>query len=267
VTNYTDFLILQEYHVLKFEHLSTGRYANQDNVFSGLPYLQVGGQLQQKARVLSVSNDTFLTDRDARRVVHNPNDPLSPFLLFSRLRKITHPDQEYIFCHELSSATRVLLTTFDERFEGITIDPRRHMGEKTISNFCKVLNKRIGMKEWEKYTNHCWRSWMVTRLANNAAVSSQESLSFARHNNATSQLPYVRRGENSSYNFQKAIQTVKYPNARSLKRVPNVAGKRKKNPKAPPPTKSNQSVCVSTRAGSRNNNDSSRMATRSVTKK
>jgi hypothetical protein len=209
-----------------------------------------------------------LINRDARRVAHNPNDVLSPYELYSILRKKAHPDQEYIFCHEMNTTTSNLLVSFDERFVGVRFDPRKRMGINAISNFAKVLNKRCHIPDWKLFTNHCWRAWMVTRLANDAGVSSQESLSFARHNSAASQLPYVRRGENSSASFQRAIQTIRYPSSHTLKNPNDSVIKKKKLTKAVPPTKSTQSARVSTRAGDRKKRESSsRMTTRSVSKK
>jgi hypothetical protein len=252
---------------LKFEHLSTGLYEARDSFFPNLPYLQVGGQLQQKTRKLSVSHDTFLTDRDARRVVHNPNDVLSPFGLFSIIRKKAHPDQEYVFCHQISTANCDLMASFDERFTSVQFDPRKRMGFSVIGNFAKVLNERCRIPDWQSYTNHCWRTWMVTRLANDSAVSSQESLSFARHESATSQLPYVRRGENSRASFQKAIQTVNYPSNQNLKKKTDTVAKKGRRAKSCPPTKSCQSSGVGKFGDKSNKSVPARMTTRSVSKK
>ena len=233
--------------------------------------MQVGGQLQQKARKLSVSNDTYLTDKDARRVVHNPDDPLSPYGLFLIIRKMSHLDQEYVFCHDMTLAHNKLLVSFDKRFLQVKYDPRERMGEKTIGNFAKVLNKRCRIPNFQKFTNHCWRTWMITRLANCASVNDNESMSYSRHSSATSQLPYVRRGENSSVAFQKALQTVKYPSGRSIlcrKKAPPVKPN-KKGKQIPTHAKSHKSVCMSPRVSALSMKESTgtRMVTRSILKK
>lgn len=60
---------------------------------------------------------------------------------------------------------------------------------------------------------------MVGQLANNPNVNSSETMSFARHTNATSQLPYLRKGENSAANFQRALYDVPFPTKKEIKKA------------------------------------------------
>ena len=59
---------------------------------------------------------------------------------------------------------------------------------------------------------------MITKLANDDAVNDLELLSYSRHTNTNSSLPYKRSTENSRANFQKALQTVKLPSTRTVRR-------------------------------------------------
>ena len=66
---------------------------------------------------------------------------------------------------------------------------------------------------------------MVSRLTTDPSVGNQELMSFARHTSATSQLPYVRSGENSNCNFQMALQSVALPSQRKIQRKKEPAKK------------------------------------------
>jgi len=67
-------------------------------------------------------------------------------------------------------------------------------------------------------TNHDWRTYCVTRLHNNPEVSAAEQMSFSRHNSLSASLSYLRKGENSNAQFQRALQETRLETAASLAR-------------------------------------------------
>jgi uncharacterized short protein YbdD (DUF466 family) len=71
--------------------------------------------------------------------------------------------------------------------------------------FSKLFNKLIGLPDWEKYTNHCWRQYGISRVVNNPNSNPAETRRFARHASITSQLPYNRPHGEANAAFQTAI--------------------------------------------------------------
>jgi hypothetical protein len=74
-----------------------------------------------------------------------------------------------------------------------------------LFQFSKLFNKLIGLTDWEKYTNHCWRQYGISRAVNNPNSNPAETMRFARHASITSQLPYNRPRGDANAAFQTAI--------------------------------------------------------------
>ena len=52
----------------------------------------------EKRKKLSIQKPTFFIDNEARRMVENPTDPMSPIKIYETIRNLCHPTQEYVFC-------------------------------------------------------------------------------------------------------------------------------------------------------------------------
>ena len=96
-------------------------------------------------------------------------------------------------------------------YDDAVYDAGRRMGKNTIGGFSKYIHNKVKFPKSENFSNHCWRAWMISKLTASAGVNSLDVMEFGRHQNATSQLPYVRKGSNSCRNFQNALQCVKLP--------------------------------------------------------
>jgi hypothetical protein len=193
----------QELRSLKFEKCIKGKLPCDDHHFPGFCFLEVCNK--DKTHKLSVSNHTVFNERRNRRLVAHPDDPLSAFVLFENLESIKHPDQSYIFMRELGEKRKVELRS--QGLSQVRTQSTNHIGVTSMNKVRKLatllLHKlktqsltRIGLTDWEKYTNHCSRQYGISRVVNNPNSNPVETMCFARHASITSQLPYNRpRGE------------------------------------------------------------------------
>ena len=171
---------VKEYENLKLWHIETGTYSKSDKSFPGLPYIEVTGAMVDKKNRLSIGNATLYDKNNKRRIVHNPNDVLSPYALFENLTKHIHASQEAVFCHDLSVKKHKVLCEFDDfGWKNVRYDPTRAMKAGTINKFSKTINRLCGIPEWDKYGNHDWRAFLLTKLANDPSVSVTERSSAA----------------------------------------------------------------------------------------
>jgi hypothetical protein len=99
--------LLQELRSSKFEKNIKGKLPCDDPHFPGCFFLEACDK--DKTHKLSVSNHTVFNERRNRRLLAHPDDPLSAFVLFENLESIKHPDQAYIFTHELGEKRKVEL--------------------------------------------------------------------------------------------------------------------------------------------------------------
>lgn len=108
-----------------------GKYCNDHERFPGLLYLEVGMNMVDKTNKLSVSRPVFLLSQKARRVVDNPNDPLSIVKLYTMLCERAHPDQKYVHCAEASSKLKNQLTKGG--FPNVAMDADKLLGKRKVS--------------------------------------------------------------------------------------------------------------------------------------
>jgi hypothetical protein len=66
----------------------------------GMAFLELKGTVTDKTNIIKGSAPTLFENRKARRLVHNPNDVLSPYRLYQLLRGFAHPDQVFIYCYQ-----------------------------------------------------------------------------------------------------------------------------------------------------------------------
>ena len=78
-----------------------------------------------------------------------------------------------------------------------------------IAKWCKTLAKRAGVEEWEKCTNHTFRMYGITLLANNCEVPLQDRMSLARHKSTKAHMLYCRSNNESEI---KRIQATRQYN-------------------------------------------------------
>ena len=212
---------------LKFSHIATGQYPTSDKYFAGLNYLEITGALTHKTQKISMSNPTLYNQRDSCRVVDNPNDALSPYKLYQKIRALSHDSQEAVFCHDLSASKSKVLIEYGHGWEGVKYDPMKPLGPGTIQKFSKVVNRNCGIENYDDFSNHDWRTFMVTKLANDNTVSAVEQLTFSRHRSMDSARPYMRPQESASATFQRALQTENLPSSRSLVRAKKTTATKK----------------------------------------
>ena len=95
---------VKEYYDLRLDHLEFGEWPRDTPGVGGMKYLGIKGNLTHKTHQLSLQNPTIYNDKDARRVVYNPADPISPFKLARKIMTMVHPDQVYVFHTTLSES-------------------------------------------------------------------------------------------------------------------------------------------------------------------
>ena len=216
---------VKEYHELRFENLQLGQWSHDTTGVGGREYLEVLGNLETKKKKLSLNTPTFYSDSESRRVIDNPNDILSPCSLFKKIRKLAHPNQEYVFCHTMTKSVKKKLELIDIAWRTVEYDSSRRMGATTIGKFCKIINERCKIKDSGMYSNHDWRTYCITRLNNDPGVSMAEQISFSGHASVTSSKPYLRKGENSNAAFQKAIHSVPLPSREKWRKMKKASKK------------------------------------------
>jgi hypothetical protein len=97
----------------------------------GMAYLELKGSLVDKTHKIKGSAPTLLQTRRARRLVHNPNDVLSPYRLYLLLRNFAHPDQEFIYCYK---GNENLIRQYKSLPEcrGYQTNPMRRIGKGSV---------------------------------------------------------------------------------------------------------------------------------------
>ena len=105
----------------------------------GMAFLELKGSLIDKSNKIKGSAPTLYDTRNARRLVHNPNDILSPYRLYELMRGFAHPDQDFIYCYKGNDD---LLDQYRSLPDcgGFQMNPTRRIGKNSIG---KVLQKRV----------------------------------------------------------------------------------------------------------------------------
>jgi hypothetical protein len=203
----------------------------------GMPFLELKGSVVDKSNKIKGCAPTLYETRNARRLVHNPNDVLSPYALYQKLRGFAHPDQVFIYCYK---ANRGLLDQYESLpdCQGFQTNPTRRIGKNSIgkvrlsnqlvlskysinpprplsTQFCVKLNEKAKIENGHVFRNHCWREFGLGTLAN-SNVSIAEQMKFSRHSNPSSHIAYVRAGHNSDFAFQKVISGAPMPNKKLI---------------------------------------------------
>jgi hypothetical protein len=96
-----------------------------------MPYLELKGSVITKGTKIKGSAPTLFDTRNARRLVDNPNDVLSPYRLFHLMRGFAHPDQEFIYCYK---GSRELLQQYSRLPDcaGFQMNPTRRIGKNSV---------------------------------------------------------------------------------------------------------------------------------------
>lgn len=204
---------------LRRSNISTGSLPMSDANFPGLHYLDIDGRQANKTNKITVAQPTLFPEPERRRTVDNPHDDVTPYKIYMRMESMMHPQQERVFCHELSKSKKKVLQSYSSAWKNVRYDSSRPMGSATITKFAKRLNKKCGMEHYEKYSNHDWRVFMVTKLANNPTVSPVDQMSFSRHKHMESAKPYMRPAGNANGDFQRALHPAPLPSARCARRM------------------------------------------------
>jgi len=121
----------QEHYGLRFSDFVVGSYPESHPSMPGMAYLELKGSLIDKGNKIKGSAPTLYDTRNARRLVHNPNDVLSPYRLYALLCGFAHPDQEYIYCYK---GNRELLDQYSSLPDcrGFQMNPTRRIGKNSI---------------------------------------------------------------------------------------------------------------------------------------
>jgi hypothetical protein len=108
-----------------------GFYADDDPSMPGMAYLELKGSLITKGNKIKGSAPTLFDTRNSRRLVHNPNNILSPYRLYDLLRGFAHPDQEFIYCYK---ANQGLLDQYQSlpACRGFQTNPTKRIGRNSI---------------------------------------------------------------------------------------------------------------------------------------
>jgi hypothetical protein len=98
----------------------------------GMAYLELKGTVIDKTNTIKGSAPTLLFEkRKARRLVHNPNDDLSPYHLYQRLRGFAYPDQVYIYCYQANEGLLCQYQNLPE-CQGFQTNPVCRVGKNMI---------------------------------------------------------------------------------------------------------------------------------------
>jgi hypothetical protein len=98
----------------------------------GMAYLELKGSLVDKSNKIKGSAPTLFDTRNARRLVHNPNDLLSPYRLYLLLRGYAHPDQQFIYCYKGNAQLLEQYASLPE-CGGYQMNPTRRIGKNSIA--------------------------------------------------------------------------------------------------------------------------------------
>ena len=114
---------------MAFAHFKKGQYDSGQGELAGFDYTELSG-LPDKTHDLSFTHPTLLIADRARRLCHNPSDPLAQRTLLERLEAIRHPDQQYVYCHLASKGLRKQLCKFG--YDNVLTDPGCRIGKNTL---------------------------------------------------------------------------------------------------------------------------------------
>ena len=164
-----------------------------------------------KKNKLSVSRDNLFNTGGAGglRVAHNPNDELSLYTLWKRLKSMKHPEQKFVYHYEAPAGIRKMWKA--EGKVDCRMNPLRRMGRQTVGNLFQDMCSKLQIPDSENLRNHCLRQAGITKIVNDPRVNQLESLHAARHYSATAQLPYVRSNGTSASNLQASIACCPFP--------------------------------------------------------
>ena len=183
-----------------------GTYEVQGPLY-GLPCVELMRDFD-KTCSLSLANPTVRTNGARLIYVHNQNDPLLLYTLLRKYSEMCPPTQTTFYCYKKTD------TTMDrERRLGDTrycSNKNKPKGYKQIKTFGQEIARRCGLSEWMKCTNHTWRAFGITRMANDDRVSISEAMGAARHASASAHQAYVRTSGLSENNRIMAISDVPY---------------------------------------------------------
>jgi hypothetical protein len=106
----------------------------------GMKFLELKGSLVDKSNKIKGSAPTLFDNRNARRLVHNPNDVLSPYRLYELLHGFAHPDQQFVYCYK---GSRALLEQYESLPEccGFQTDPTKRIGKNSIGKVRVLFNR------------------------------------------------------------------------------------------------------------------------------
>ena len=97
----------------------------------GMAYLELKGSTVDKSHKIKGSAPTLFEKRRARRLVHNPNDVLSPYRLYQLLRGFAHPDQVFTYCYKANDGLIGQYQSLPE-CRGYQMNPTRRIGKGSI---------------------------------------------------------------------------------------------------------------------------------------
>ena len=96
------------------------------------------------------------------------------------------PDQLKFYCHSQSDK-------WIKANPGCPVsNPKRPLGENIITKAGMTLAKLAGIKNWEKFKNHFWRSYAFTKMNSSGKVTLTESMGAARHLSSNTHAKYIR---------------------------------------------------------------------------
>jgi hypothetical protein len=224
------FASLKEHWNLTWERVrDDGVYEDDGSSLAGLPYLEILEMVDKKNK-LSVSRDNLFKTGGGTgglRVAHNPNDELSVYTLWGRLKGMKHPNQKFVYHYEASAAVREMWEA--EGKGNCRMNPLRRMGRNKVGNLLQDLCTKLQIPGSENLRNHCLRQAGITKMVNDPSINQLEVLHAARHHTSAAQLPYVRSTGRSASNLQAAIACCPFP-ASTKKSEPSIkkpAAKRK----------------------------------------
>jgi hypothetical protein len=97
----------------------------------GMCYLELKGSVITKGNKIKGCAPTLFDTRNARRLVHNPNDILSPYRLFLLMRGFAHPDQEFVYCYKGNHGLLEQYSSLPD-CAGFQMNPTRRVGKNSI---------------------------------------------------------------------------------------------------------------------------------------
>ena len=131
-------LLLKEHYKLKFTDFRFGKYSRSDGrKLEGLRYLELLGTAD-KTHQLSVNHTTLNSELNARRIVDNPDDPMSLPKIFERLKALAGPGQTYVYCRPASEKRLKEFQT--QGFPDARTDPDVRVGRNKISTVSKNIS-------------------------------------------------------------------------------------------------------------------------------